>query len=250
MVGVKRSRPPYLYRNTDARVTIRARGDADPNPPVLAAPARRGGTFEPPYLLTNANVPDGGYRAALRATATGAELSRHLIFYPPGSLRVQSRHPILDGATFWDVEQPSGGRTGPPEPSSNARPVAPFIDQDFDTMPLDPTRQQLSAKQRKAIEALLVTGEVKAAAATAGVHRDTLHRWLKQPVFLTAVRQAEADALDELSRLLVGLGRSAVSTSKRESSSIGMAKVSSWVLDRSGRRNIRLATAGLIPTQY
>ena len=76
----------------------------------------------------------------------------------------------------------------------------------------DPTLAQLSAKQRKAVEALLTTGEVKAAAAEAGVHRDTLHRWLKQPLFLEAVRSAEAEALDELSRLLVRLGRTAVAT--------------------------------------
>ena len=79
-------------------------------------------------------------------------------------------------------------------------------------MPHDPTLQQLSPKQRKAVEALLTTGEVKAAAAAAGIHRDTLHRWLKEPIFLAAVRQAEAVALDELSRVLVGLGRTAVAT--------------------------------------
>jgi transposase-like protein len=79
-------------------------------------------------------------------------------------------------------------------------------------MPLDPTLAQLSTKQRKAVEALLTTGEVKAAATEAGVHRDTLHRWLKQPLFLEAVRSAEAAALDELSRLLVRLGRTAVAT--------------------------------------
>jgi hypothetical protein len=76
----------------------------------------------------------------------------------------------------------------------------------------DPTLSQLSPKQRKAVEALLTTGEVKAAAAEAGIHRDTLHRWLKQPLFLEAVRSAEAEALDELSRLLVRLGRTAVAT--------------------------------------
>ena len=76
----------------------------------------------------------------------------------------------------------------------------------------DPTRSELSPKQRKAVTALLSTGEVKAAAAEAGIHRDTLHRWLKEPQFLAAVREAEADALDELSRLLVRLGRTAVAT--------------------------------------
>ena len=79
-------------------------------------------------------------------------------------------------------------------------------------MPHDPTPGELSPKQRKAVAALLGTGEVKAAAAEAGVHRDTLHRWLKEPAFLQAVRQAEAQALDELSRLLVRLGRTAAAT--------------------------------------
>ena len=79
-------------------------------------------------------------------------------------------------------------------------------------MPHDPTSGQLSPKQRKAVEALLATGEVSAAAREAGVHRDTLHRWLRQPAFLAAVRETEARALDDLSRMLVRLGRTAAST--------------------------------------
>ena len=79
-------------------------------------------------------------------------------------------------------------------------------------MPTDRTPEQLTAKQRKAVEALLTTGEVAAAAQAAGVSRDTLYRWLKQPAFLAAVREAEARALDDLSRLLVRLGRTATAT--------------------------------------
>jgi hypothetical protein len=79
-------------------------------------------------------------------------------------------------------------------------------------MPTDRTPGGLSPKQRKAVEALLATGEVCAAARAARVSRDTLYRWLKQPAFLEAVREAEAAALDELSRSLVGLGRTAVET--------------------------------------
>ena len=60
------------------------------------------------------------------------------------------------------------------------------------------TAERLSPKQRKAVEALLATGEVAAAARDAGVNRATLYRWLNEPEFLTAVRQAEA-ALDEFS---------------------------------------------------
>ena len=79
-------------------------------------------------------------------------------------------------------------------------------------MPPHPTPDGLTVKQRKAVEALLTTGEVAAAAQAAGVCRDTLHRWLKQPAFLQAVRDAEARALDDLSRLLVRLGRTAAAT--------------------------------------
>lgn len=74
------------------------------------------------------------------------------------------------------------------------------------------TAEGLSPKQHKALEALLATGEVTAAAREAKINRVTLYRWLKDPTFLAAVREAEAAALDELSRLLVRLGRTAVAT--------------------------------------
>jgi hypothetical protein len=74
------------------------------------------------------------------------------------------------------------------------------------------TRSALSPKQRKAVEALLTTGEVTAAAQAAGVNRATLHRWLAEPAFQATVRDAEARALDDLSRLLVRLGRTAAAT--------------------------------------
>ena len=79
-------------------------------------------------------------------------------------------------------------------------------------MPTNVTPQPLTPKQRKAVEALLTTGEVAAAAQAAGVSRDSVYRWLKQPAFLSAVRDAEARALDDLSRLLVRLGRTATAT--------------------------------------
>ncbi|MDP9358838.1 MAG: hypothetical protein M3R02_26885 [Chloroflexota bacterium] len=75
------------------------------------------------------------------------------------------------------------------------------------------TSSHLTPKQRKAVEALLTTGEVTAASAqAAGVSKDSIYRWLKEPLFLAAVREAEAKALDDLSRLLVRLGRTAAAT--------------------------------------
>ncbi len=70
----------------------------------------------------------------------------------------------------------------------------------------------LSPKQRKAVAALLTTGDATAAAQAAGIARDTLYRWMGQPLFLEAVRAAEAQALDDLSRVLVRLGRTAAGT--------------------------------------
>jgi len=74
------------------------------------------------------------------------------------------------------------------------------------------TPGDLTSKQRKAVAALLTTREVSGAAEAAPVSRDTVYRWLKQPVFIEAVRQAEAQALDDLSRVLVRLGRTAAGT--------------------------------------
>jgi transposase-like protein len=74
------------------------------------------------------------------------------------------------------------------------------------------TDSRLRPRQRRAVEALLTTGDVSAAAKDSGVSRESLYRWMKQPAFLAAVREAEAAALDELSRMLVRLGRTAVGT--------------------------------------
>jgi phage terminase small subunit len=74
------------------------------------------------------------------------------------------------------------------------------------------TNPGLSPKQRRAVEALLTTGDVTAAALEAKVGKSSLYRWLREPVFLAAVREAEAAAIDELSRMLVRLGRTAVGT--------------------------------------
>jgi phage terminase small subunit len=79
-------------------------------------------------------------------------------------------------------------------------------------MPEDRTLSELTPKQRRAVAALLSAGDVTAACAAAGISRDTLYRWMKQPAFLEAVRTAEAGALDDLSRSLVTLGHSATET--------------------------------------
>lgn len=76
-------------------------------------------------------------------------------------------------------------------------------------MPTNATADELTPGQKRAIAELLTSGNVSKAADVAGVSRYTLHRWMKQPAFRDALRQAEQDALDALQRRLVTLGEGA-----------------------------------------
>ncbi len=77
------------------------------------------------------------------------------------------------------------------------------------------TPTTLTSRQQQAIQAIVATGDVTIAAQSVGVNRATLYRWMKQPTFVQAVHAAEADAVEDLSRMLVRLGRTAVATLAR-----------------------------------
>jgi hypothetical protein len=69
----------------------------------------------------------------------------------------------------------------------------------------------LSTKQQKAIAALLVSKDVQSAAIQAGVSERTLHRWINEDdPFRSALRAAEAQAIDDAVRRLVGAANSAL----------------------------------------
>jgi len=68
------------------------------------------------------------------------------------------------------------------------------------------TEKSLTPKQRRGIAAMMSTGTVVAAAQAAGVSPQTFYRWRKMPHFAQALRKAERDALDDLSRTMAGLG--------------------------------------------
>ena len=60
---------------------------------------------------------------------------------------------------------------------------------------------------------LLVAGHsVSSVAKQIGVRRETVHAWRNQPLFRQAMHEAEADAINELSRQLTRLATSAVHT--------------------------------------
>ena len=75
------------------------------------------------------------------------------------------------------------------------------------------TAPNLTPRQRKAVEALAVTGEVARAAEAAHVSRDTIYRWMRDQVnFRAALNEAEGLALQTLTRRLVSLAEAAANT--------------------------------------
>src|SRR5262245_15312154 len=80
-----------------------------------------------------------------------------------------------------------------------------MLDRD-DTMNGNETGKSISPAQRKCIEALLTSGNATEAAKVAGVARQTIYRWQQDPAFVAALRAAEAEAVESLSRSLAGLG--------------------------------------------
>lgn len=70
----------------------------------------------------------------------------------------------------------------------------------------------LSPKQQAAIAALLTARDVRAAAKNAKVGERTLHRWLVDPAFQAALKDAEHAALDIAVRRLTGAMQLAIDT--------------------------------------
>ena len=73
------------------------------------------------------------------------------------------------------------------------------------------TTTQLSPKQKRAIAALIETGDTSKAADEASVSRQSIYNWLKEPAFVEALRTAEAESIRSISRRLVAVGDKAVS---------------------------------------
>jgi hypothetical protein len=68
----------------------------------------------------------------------------------------------------------------------------------------------LTPQQTRALAALLAARDIQSAAADAGVGLRTLKRWLTEPAFQAALRQAEKDAIGLAVRRLAGVADTAV----------------------------------------
>ena len=71
-------------------------------------------------------------------------------------------------------------------------------------------KNKLSPRQRRAILYLLSSRSVREASRKSGVPERTLYRWLQQPDFLQALRNAENQLLKDASRRLVFLSGQAI----------------------------------------
>ena len=73
----------------------------------------------------------------------------------------------------------------------------------------------LSAKQARAVSALLTENSIIEAAAAAGVDTRTITRWLKLPAFQAALGAAESELIDGATRRLLRLQDQALATVER-----------------------------------
>ena len=76
----------------------------------------------------------------------------------------------------------------------------------------DSARNSLTSKQRKALAAVLTEPTVAKAALTTGVAEVTLFRWLREPDFRTALREAEDEVIDAAMRRLLQVQDVAITT--------------------------------------
>jgi hypothetical protein len=77
---------------------------------------------------------------------------------------------------------------------------------------VDITIKKTTVRQNKALQSLLTGETVQAAADNAGVARQTVYDWLDLPHFQEALKKAEADTLEGITRSLIALGSLAVAT--------------------------------------
>jgi hypothetical protein len=75
-------------------------------------------------------------------------------------------------------------------------------------------KAKLTTKQQRAMEALLATPTVLAASEAAGVSKTTIFRWLADPDFSAAYREARGQLLEATLAALQAAGAAAVETLK------------------------------------
>ena len=73
----------------------------------------------------------------------------------------------------------------------------------------DKTTENLTPKQRRALEAYALTGSATAAAKAGAISRQTFYDWLRLPAFVAELRRLDGDTLATLGRRIMGLSEKA-----------------------------------------
>jgi len=74
----------------------------------------------------------------------------------------------------------------------------------------------ISIKQRKAINAILTSPSITAAAKNSGIPERTIRTWLTLPVFREALEESQRAIFKDAARMLTGLQESAINTLAKE----------------------------------
>jgi len=69
--------------------------------------------------------------------------------------------------------------------------------------------ENLTPKQRRALESYVLDGNATKAAAAGAVSRQTFYDWLRLPAFVAELRRLDGDALANLGRRIMGLSEKA-----------------------------------------
>jgi hypothetical protein len=72
------------------------------------------------------------------------------------------------------------------------------------------TDKNLTSRQLKALEAIMSEPTIQAAAMRTGVERKTLYRWLDEPAFADALREARSQAFERTMSALAAAAEKAV----------------------------------------
>ncbi|GAP11046.1 hypothetical protein BECAL_02228 [Bellilinea caldifistulae] len=67
------------------------------------------------------------------------------------------------------------------------------------------TRNDLTARQKRFLQALLTSKSAREAAHKCGIGEKTAYRWLRQPAFREALQEAESGLLEEAMRRLLSM---------------------------------------------
>lgn len=109
---------------------------------------------------------------------------------------------------------------------------------------IDTRAEHVTARQEKAIAALINETSVVAACRASGIGQRTLHRWMTEPVFLSAYRRARREAFGQAIALTQRYAPLAVNTLAKvmaDGAATHAAKVSAAsALLKFGREGIEL----------